>query len=738
MTDKSQSPSGRAAAYTSRKQRIRDSVHGDIEISEQFLHVVNTPEFQRLRRIRQLATAQYVFPSADHTRFIHSLGTFAVMQKIIAHFEEYFQTLGKPVEITQEDKNALLLASLLHDLGHTPFSHAMEDIFFNARRVPHEKWTIDIIKREGPLRGAIKDHFGESYVDRVADLIYMQHNDADSDSSFPPDKVNMQNIFHSLISSQLDADRLDYIRRDAMSTGVFYGQIDVDRLIDGFRIGILNNGTATVCIDESHLQDIEGYLYARYQMYRNVYLAPFKMLTEELLRKIMHCVFDLHNRDKIGDSNLPAGLKTALQQAYMSEEDYLSLDDYVIMGAIKSWAALTDKRTKVLSTLCQCLINRKGFQRYIFRSVSSQNIAQFDKELLELLNSAPPTVPLPQKKANEFPFIVLQVKQPKLYTQGGSSNIYILEKSGRLAELSERSTLVRSFMNISEEDRDPATTVSAIYFSADMLKCYLEQEELFGNLKDDQIDGITGQVEKLFEQYSIGNSIEIEKKYVIPRHIDMDDVLAPRLVDFFHAQGYEIEGPEAMDQVDHYMDTPDGKLMGSQCTFRIRKSGNRADATYKMPVVGSSSCGKEGQMERYEHVCSLTDYKPDEGPISLRCSKQAQAFIEKHLDESISAQSLTERITITNHRVKYRIFQQQDQSPVEEYELVLDRVTYTSIDTGKACPEQQLELELKSDPMFRLNMFILTGKMEKELSDMVLEPITDSKYERAQRLTAAD
>lgn len=738
MADKYQSTSERASTCNGRKQRIRDNVHGDIEISEQFLHIVNTPEFQRLRRIRQLATAQYVFPSADHTRFIHSLGTFAVMQKIIAHFEEYFQTLGRPVEITQEDKNALLLASLLHDLGHTPFSHAMEDIFFNARRVPHEKWTIDIIKRSGPLYDAIKEHFDESYVERVTDLIYMQHNDSDRDSSFPPDKVNMQNIFHSLISSQLDADRLDYIRRDAMSTGVSYGQIDVDRLIDGFRIGILNNGTATVCIDEDHLQDIEGYLYARYQMYRNVYLAPFKMLTEELLRKIMHCVFDLHNRDRISDSDLPAGLKTALQQAYMSEEDYLSLDDYVIMGAIKGWAALTDKRTEVLSTLCQCLINRKGFRRYTFRNISRKNIAQFDEDLLELLNRAFPAASLPQKKASEFPFIVLRVEQPKLYTRGGSSNIYILEKSGRLAELSERSTLVRSFMNVSDEDRDPAVAVPAIYFSADMLKCYLRQEELFGNLKDDQIDGITGQVRKLFEQYSIGNSIEIEKKYVVPHYIDMDDALAPRLAEFFREQGYEIEGPEAMDQVDHYMDTPGSMLMGSQRTFRIRVRGDRADATYKKPVVGSSSCGKEGQMERYEYVCSLTDYSPAGDPKSLCCSKQAQDFIEKHLGESVSVQSLTERITITNHRIKYRIFQQQDQSPIEEYELVLDRVTYTNIDTRKTCLEKQLELELKSDPMFRLNMFILTGKMEKKLSDLALEPITNSKYERAKQLTAAN
>lgn len=736
MSDNHQSTSERTA-FGSRKQRIRDNVHGDIEISENFLQIVNTPEFQRLRRIRQLATAQYVFPSADHTRFIHSLGTFAVMQKIIAHFEEYFQTLGGPVEIKKEDKDALLIASLLHDLGHTPFSHAMEDIFFNARRVPHEQWTIDIIRCEGPLRKVITDKFGEDYVKRVTDLIYMQHDDSHLDPSFPSDKVNMENIFHSLISSQLDADRLDYIRRDAISTGVTYGLIDVDRLIDGFRIGILNDGTATVCIDEDHLQDIEGYLYARYQMYRNVYLAPFKMLTEELLRKIMLCVFELHNQDRISDSDLPAGFKTVLQQAYMSEEDYLSLDDYVIMGAIKGWATLTDTRTGVLGGLCRCLINREGFQRYTFRSVSSKNIEQFSGELMDLMAGAFPGARLPQE-ASAFPFIVLRVEQPKLYTPGGASSIYILEKSGRLAELSERSHLVRSFMDPSEEGGEPTSAVSAIYFSADMLKCYLKQEDLFGNLKEDVIDSVTERVRKLFEQYSVGNSIEIEKKYMIPQYISVEDALAPRLVAFFQKQGYQTGEPETVDQVDHYMDTQDDKLRNGQCTFRIRVKEGRADATYKKPVMGSSSCGREGQMERYEYVCILTDYRSEEGVQPLSCSKQARGFLQKHLDASVSLESLAERITIQNHRTKYRIFRQQDQSPKEEYELVLDCVTYTNTDTGRSCQEKQLELELKSDPMFRLNMLILTGEMEKELQDMALEPITDSKYERAKRLTAAD
>lgn len=127
---------------------IRDAVHGDIFVEDKFLKIIDTPEFQRMRRIKQLSVANIVFPSADHTRFSHSLGCFYVMKQIIAHFDSIFGKMG--IEVSKQDKDIALLAALLHDIGHGPFSHAFEDIHpKGAAQVSHETWTSRIInKRE--------------------------------------------------------------------------------------------------------------------------------------------------------------------------------------------------------------------------------------------------------------------------------------------------------------------------------------------------------------------------------------------------------------------------------------------------------------------------------------------------------------------------------------------------------------------------------------------------------------
>lgn len=123
---------------------IRDAVHGDIFVEDKFLKIIDTPEFQRMRRIKQLSVANIVFPSADHTRFSHSLGCFYVMKQIIAHFDSIFGKMG--IEVSKQDKDIALLAALLHDIGHGPFSHAFEDIHpKGAAQVSHETWTSRII-----------------------------------------------------------------------------------------------------------------------------------------------------------------------------------------------------------------------------------------------------------------------------------------------------------------------------------------------------------------------------------------------------------------------------------------------------------------------------------------------------------------------------------------------------------------------------------------------------------------
>lgn len=724
--------------------RIRDQVHGDILLPEKFMAIVDSIEFQRLRYVKQLATAQYTFPGATHTRFEHSIGTFHVMQQILNHFERYFTTLGQPELIDQDEKDLLLAASLLHDLGHTPFSHALEDAMPNAKKIPHEKWTVDIIMYEGgQLNSVLKQYFGEKAPDIISKLILLQHDD-EKDPFFSASEIKLESIFHSLISSQLDADRLDYIRRDSLATGFSYGLIDIDRLISGFRIGILNNGKAVVCVAEEYLPDVERYLYARYQMYRNVYLKPYKMLTEELLRKIIRIVYDLYDHDKLKISDLPVGFKAALQKATMSNDDFLSLDDYVILGAVKGWAKLSGEQTEVLSGLCQCLLERKGFQKYEFADVSAPTMKTFKKELVTLLNGymrkeaikfQNPTSD--DESIAEFPFLVLKAEYPQLY-KNNKDNIFILEESGRLVEISDCSKLVRAFLQDPDIQEGADGAVTAIYFSRYMLECYLRQRTLFHNLTDDTIKQIVDEVEMMFRRREARNTIEIEKKYSINlNELKLDwKKMQQELCNFLSDQYVvALEGAAiGNQQTDYYFDTPDEKLYKNHYSLRIRSKDGNFEITCKRPVEGSYSCGGYGQMERYEYARTIQGIT--EKDIFKAFQDECNiSFFEQHVDGIALAKELEQVIIVENLRTKYIVRAKHSQQIDEVYELVFDYVKYINRRTDKEYVEYQIELELKSDPVTRLNMQILTNKLENKFIEWKLSPITNSKYERARNFT---
>lgn len=730
--------------------RIRDNVHGDILIPQKFLPIIDAYAFQRLRRVRQLATAQYAFPGADHTRFAHSLGTFYVMQQIITHFEKYFRELGLSEYIDQNEKDLLLLAALLHDLGHTPFSHALEDVMRNAKKVPHEQWTIDIIKddKEGGLFKIIEAQFGAGSAEKVSALILMHQ---ENNLFFSSEEMNLSSIFHSLLSSQLDADRLDYLRRDSVSTGFSYGLIDIDRIISGFRIGILENGKAVVCVAEKSLPDVEGYLYARYQMYRNVYLKPFKMLTEELLKKIIYCVYELYDHDKLKISDLPAGFKAALQQPVMDVMDFLSLDDYVIMGAIKGWASLDGGHTRILQGLCQCLIYRRGYQQYEFVDVQPETIRFFENELVSILK------PYMTKEfienhsekqlsewIKEFPFLILRVEYPQLY-KTNKDNIYILENSGRLVEISDCSNLIRAFPSSDSNGiGDSKSAVSAIYYNPEMLKIYLDEDTIFllpQEEKANKVKEIKEKVQKLFERHQARNCIEIEKKYHIPDNGNWEQIKKDFL-NFFEENGYSyvdnLKSQQPVTQTDYYLDTLDNKLLKGHCSLRVRVRGKEAEITCKRPVDGSCSSGSQGQVERYEYSALLKDVDFSQEEMIYR-SVESEAFIERYLQDMAKFEELKETIIIRNERIKC-LFQKQISNStlvqaLEEYELAFDSVNYHNCESQKTYQEHQIEIELKSDPLTRLNMQMLTNRLEKKLEKHRLHVMTDSKYERAKRFT---
>ena len=248
---------------------IRDPLWNNIRVDPLALQLIDTPPFQRLRYVRQLGLAFLVYPGATHSRFEHAVGTYHLARRTLALLDER----GALAQIGEDECSVVRAAALLHDIGHYPFSHALEEI-----GALHHEAVAEPLITDGPVADLLRAHLGEAAPDRIVALIK-----GESDSAL-----------QGLISGSIDLDKLDYLRRDAFMCGVSYGEIDVDRLINSLTVVPIADGrkpTASVGISEKGLSALESLLFARYQMYRNVYwhhavrsaTAMYKRLVSEAL-----------------------------------------------------------------------------------------------------------------------------------------------------------------------------------------------------------------------------------------------------------------------------------------------------------------------------------------------------------------------------------------------------------------------------------------------------------------------
>jgi HD superfamily phosphohydrolase len=246
---------------------IRDPLWKNIRVDPLALRLVDTPAFQRLRYVRQLGLAYLVYPGASHSRFEHALGAYHLAQRALALFAER----GMEREISPDACRIVRSAALLHDIGHYPFSHALEEI----GALHHEEVARPLITT-GEVADVLREELGADAPEQIMALIRGR-----SDSPL-----------QGLISGSLDLDKIEYLKRDAFMCGVNYGDIDVERLLDSLQLVRDERGHATVGISEKGLSALESLLFAKYQMYRNVYwhhavrsaTAMYKRLVEGALR----------------------------------------------------------------------------------------------------------------------------------------------------------------------------------------------------------------------------------------------------------------------------------------------------------------------------------------------------------------------------------------------------------------------------------------------------------------------
>ncbi|MFC3772403.1 HD domain-containing protein [Paenibacillus sp. GCM10012303] len=312
-----------------REEKVfKDPVHKYIYVQDETIwNLINTKEFQRLRRIRQLGTSFMTFHGAEHSRFSHSLGVYEVARRIISQFER-----NGYADWPSEERLLCLCSALLHDIGHGPFSHSVEKVFGTH----HEEWTCKLV-------------LGDTEVNRVL---------SEADPELPRKvsevicKSYEKEIVVSLISSQLDADRMDYLLRDAYFTGVHYGTFDMERILR-----VIRPHRGHIVVKESGMHAIEDYLMSRYQMYWQVYFHPVTRSSEIGLRKIFERAKRLY-----GDSypfRFLMGPLVGLLENNLSIGEYLELDESYIQMTIMQWSKEQDP---ILSDLCERFLHRRLFK----------------------------------------------------------------------------------------------------------------------------------------------------------------------------------------------------------------------------------------------------------------------------------------------------------------------------------------------------------------------------------------
>ncbi|MGM0501693.1 MAG: HD domain-containing protein [Bacillota bacterium] len=459
---------------------IRDPIHGDIVIEKRFIDIIDTPEFQRLRRISHLGTANLLFPAAEYSRFSHSLGTFHIMKLIIEHFQQLFKELDLAEELGREEQDLALAAALLHDIGHGPLSHTFESLAKSVgsedKYIEHEEWSKKIITApNSQLRVVLENNFGKDFSEKVAKLIsagYREENLELLRSGFK--KVSILNLISSLISSQLDADRMDYLLRDSFFTGVEYGEFDLARLIKALRLTVQGDNYY-LCVPQKYLSTIEEYLLSRYHMYKEIYTHPFKREMETILIKLFNRAKELYQKNLLEDRQLALALIDLFEGRTISVKDYLEFDDIDIFKLLKEWKKSSDP---ILSELAASFIERKKFNKLI--KADKEKIDLLKQELNQLLSDS--------KLANvEDSYFWLENRvEDSFYNElykAEEGEIRILNKDGSLKDFGKSSEI------ISRSNKQPDNK-KQVYINLDLLEKEITDKKIVREVKEKLKDNL--------------------------------------------------------------------------------------------------------------------------------------------------------------------------------------------------------------------------------------------------------
>ena len=416
----------------------RDPVHNIIRLrtdndeGELMMRLIDSAEFQRLRRIKQLGLGLFTYQGAEHSRFTHSLGAFHLMTRVLDRFSERYS-------IKPEDRVAARAAALLHDVGHGSFSHVMEKVL----HFHHEQWTVQVLLSESTEIGQLLRSHSADLPDKVASII---------EGRFQPASLAQ------LVSSQLDVDRMDYLLRDSLMTGAKYGIYDLEWIINALAI---DESADRIYVEARGLYAVEEYLQARYYMFRQVYFHRTLRSAEAVLRSIIRRALELHASGVEVWHAAGTAFDKILGHESLTITEHLQVDDSDFVFHVKQWQNSDDA---ILSDLSRRFINRRLFKAIDLDMPPSEK-AEFISAARDVVRSCgfDPDYYFIEDRASDVPYYSYYAAdraEPKthIYVESGYAQPEILE-------ISEVSNVVRGLQHGYELHRVcfPAEVKSEVY-----------------------------------------------------------------------------------------------------------------------------------------------------------------------------------------------------------------------------------------------------------------------------------
>lgn len=369
---------------------INDPVHGFITVDHPLLFsIIGHPYYQRLRRIHQMALAYLVYPGAVHTRLHHSLGAYHLVCLAVSDLK------SKGTEISAEEELAVKAAILLHDIGHGPFSHALEHVLI--KKISHEDMSLQIMRK-------LNEEFNNQ-LDLAIKIFTGNYH---------------KQFLHQLVSSQLDVDRLDYLTRDSFFTGVSEGVIPYDRIL---KMLIVHDNQ--LMVEEKGIYSVEKFLVARRQMYWQVYLHKTVLAAEKMLVKIIERARTVNAKPLSANLDLFINHEHSKEELFNLLPRFCSLDDYDVVSSVKSWA---DHEDTVLSLLCKNLLNRKLLKCKL------QTDRFEETEIQALRNQIQSKLQIAEEEAN---CLVFTGEAENTTYKIGNEHINILYRDGSVKDISQ-------------------------------------------------------------------------------------------------------------------------------------------------------------------------------------------------------------------------------------------------------------------------------------------------------------